>query len=409
MYLSNFNGQHALIETLLLAIKEQKMFRGRYGIPIQRLLVGSYAFTIAITWSYGNSFIAYILLTVVLAGYTYFSFLKKGMRALPRGKVAIVFVVLISIFACIISFARGRTRTLQSMLMVNVSLLIPLVIAELGIDYYSIEDQLKKATIVVTIALVVLFRIKTVFNSNSLGFIVFSGISVGAIWFKLEKRIIYKMISVIFLIVDYSYILSAGSRNAAIVTVIFFIFVLIPNEIWKRKWFSRGVYLTAMAFTIFAADFMDFVLKNDDIMRYLLEYTTSFSQKAWGLDTHLTVLSEAKFIFNNLDLLSKLFGQGIKIYHTHNLFYQCLFFYGYVGTAVIYWIYARVFEIGFRLYREYDNKLALVCCIILIGHFLIQISEVYMLGAETVFLIALLPAGIILQQARPDREVQLYM
>lgn len=384
------------------------MPREHYGIPIQKLLVGSYIFTIAITWSYGNSFIAYILLTVTLAGYTYFSFLQKRMHALSRDEFAVVLVVLVSIFACMLSFASGRTRALRSMLMVNVSLFIPFVISDLEIDYYLIEEQLKKAIIVVTIAVVVLFQFKSIFNSNSLGFLVFSGISVGAIWFKLENRVIYKMISVFFLAVGYSYILSAGSRNAAIVIVIFFIFLLIPNEIWKKKWFSRGVYIVAMAFTVIAADFMDAVLNNNDIMRYLLEYTKSFSRKAWGLDSHLVLLREVKIVFNNLDLLTKLFGQGIIIHHTHNLFYQCLFFYGYVGTAVIYWIYARIFETGFRLYREYGNKLALVCCIILIGHFLIQISEVYMLGAETVFLIALLPAGVILQQARTAREIGLY-
>ncbi len=205
------------------------MPREHYGIPIQRLLIGSYIFTIAITWSYGNSFIAYILLTVSLAGYTYFGFLRKRMRVLSRDEVAVVFVVLVSIFACMISFANGRARALQSMLMVNVSLLVPLVIAEMKIDNNLIEEQLKKATIVVTIAVAALFQFKSVFNSNSLGFIVFSGISVGAIWFKLENRMIYKMISVLFLAIGYSYILSAGSRNAAIVVVIFFILLLITN------------------------------------------------------------------------------------------------------------------------------------------------------------------------------------
>lgn len=62
--------------------------------------------------------------------------------------------------------------------------------------------------------------------------------------------------------------------------------------------------------------------------------------------------------------------------------------------------YIIIFEIGHKLIVEYNDTVIIGCCIILIGHFLMQIGEVYMWGSESAMVISLLPAGLILQQRR---------
>lgn len=227
---------------------------------------------------------------------------------------------------------------------------------------------------------------------------IFSGISVAMLWFKFSTRIYSKIASVTYLGYATTLLLLTGCRNAGMVIIACFALLLLPNTFYKNRLIFRSLYIIPMLLTIVAAEFMKYVLTDAQLMNDVLSFTTSFSQKAWGMDTHYILLEKVAQRFQSFDLITQLFGKGIKTYHTHNLFYQCLLFYGYIGTCLIYIIYIYIFEVAFKLIRQFNDTIALSCFIILVGHFLLQVGEVYMLGAETANLMALLPAGVILQR-----------
>jgi hypothetical protein len=221
---------------------------------------------------------------------------------------------------------------------------------------------------------------------------------MGMIWFKSAATKKSTICSVGYLALGTSLLLTTGCRNAGMVIVACFVLLLLPKKLYENALFFRLLYLTILLTTVFASEFMLSVLNDEQLMVQIQDFTTSFSQKDWGMGTHYEVLQFVSHKFANRDLFSQLFGTGVKTYHCHNLYYQCLLFYGYVGTFIIYVFYMYVFEKAYILIKYHNDIIVLSCFIVLIGHFLLQIGEVYMLGAETTNLMALLPTGIILQR-----------
>ena len=66
-----------------------------------------------------------------------------------------------------------------------------------------------------------------------------------------------------------------------------------------------------MLATVFASDVMTYVFDNDELMKQLVEYTSSYSEKAWGMDTHLDLLIEVRGNFAELGFFTRLLGEGI--------------------------------------------------------------------------------------------------
>lgn len=367
------------------------------GISLQNLVILTYLLSVICSWSYGNSYILYVLLSVGFAIFAYGKFLVKVVQGCSRIEFMLIILLFITFLTSLLNSG------LKSMIMVNISLLIPFAFSYLNIDYSNLKRQIVFAALADFLIVVLLFVDKQGWNSNSLAFMVFSGISIGFIWFKMESRIKLKVCAAVYLIVASGVLLSAGSRNAGIVIAMCMILLIIPNRFMKNKWFFRFIYISVMLATIFASDVMTYVFNNEEIMTKLVEYTSGYSDKAWAMDTHLTILLEVKQKFSELGVFTQLIGEGVKSHHTHNLFYQCLYFYGYLGTILLYGIYVVIFEIGYKLFKKYNNTLALGCSIILVGHFMMQIGEVYMWGSETAIIISLLPAGLILQQNRQEK------
>ncbi len=364
------------------------------NISIQNLIILIYLLSVICNWSYGNSYMIYVLISVVFAIFSY----KKFFMAVIINCSRLEFLVILLL--CITFITSLLNGDIKSMIMVNISLLMPFAISNLHINFNNLSKQVAIASMVNLLLTIFISIDKSVYNSNSLAILIYCGISIGFIWFKVTNNLVSKISAVIYLFVSFVYLLATGSRNAGIMIIFCFILLLLPEYVMKRKWFFRSIYTVVMLATIGAADIMTYVFNNNDIMQRILKYTASFSGKAWGMDSHLTILLLVKDKFGDLSFLAQMLGLGIKTQHTHNLFYQCLFIYGILGTILIYGIYCCIFEIGYMLYKEKDNKLALACCIILLGHFMLQVGEVYMLGSEAALAIALLPAGIILQQKR---------
>lgn len=284
--------------------------------------------------------------------------------------------------------------------MVNLSLIMPFVISSLNINYSKFTKQVTIASIVNLLLINFLIADPSVWNSNSLAFMIFCGLSVGMIWFMTTGRLKYKVLSSAYLFFGTSALFMTGCRNAGIVITACYILLLIPERIYRGAIIFRSIYISVMLATVFASDFMLTILNDQNLMSQITEFTSSFSEKDWGMETHYFVIQAIKKYLSGLDLIRLLFGTGVKTYHCHNLFYQCVLFYGYIGTALIYTIYAYICECAFKLIKKYNDKISLSCFIILIGHFMMQIGEVYMLGSEAIVLMALFPAGIILQRYR---------
>lgn len=370
------------------------MFKGWIRhTPFGVIAVICYIFTVLIGWSYGNSFPLYVSVTILLAIWVYYRFFVK--RSIPFNPNIILIIKAILCVTLLTSIINGD---MQSCVMVNVSLVFPLAFCTFDIDYRHFERQLIVVSLINLVIVNFLLATPEIWNPNSLAFMIFSGISVGMLWFKYTVKTVSKIGCIIYLGYATSMLLHTGCRNAGIVIIICFVLLLLPVRLYKSALIFRMLYISSMLLTVIAADFMELVLTDDQLMDELLSYTDSFSQKAWSMDTHYLLLESVTKIFHSYDILTQLFGMGVKTYHTHNLFYQSLFFYGYVGTLLIYIFYVYVFERAYRLIKDNDDIIALGCAIVLLGHFLLQIGEVYMLGAETCNLMALLPIVVILQR-----------
>lgn len=363
-----------------------------HSLPFGALVIICFLSTIITSWSYGNNYVTYVIISLVMAIFAYARFFSsKSQISLPFKRI-ITLVLFTTLF---LGFLNGD---LKSSVMVNISLLMPIALSTIDISYNKLQKQIVLASVVNLVIIIFIGVDFTVWNSNSLAFTIYCGITIGMIWFKLSSGIKSKLCSTAYLLFAMSLLLAAGSRNAGIVIIISYIMLLIPSRIYANVILYRVIYLTALLLTVFSVDFQMYILQDEQIMDYLLSYTTSFSGKAWGMDTHYLLLQIVSDKFSDLDLFTQLFGTGVKAGHCHNLFYQCLYFYGYIGTILIYIFYIYVFERAYRLIKYGDDVLALCCYIILIGHFLLQISEVYMLGVESANMMSLLPSAVILQR-----------
>lgn len=371
-----------------------KLLKIENKISLQNLIIVSYILSILCCWAYGNSYILYATLSIGFIIFTYGKFTLKVIDKCSKMEFLVIVIIYITFMTSLLN------NGIKSMLLVNVSLIMPFAISYLNINYKNVQRQIIFASLVNIIFVILILINSSEWNSNSLAFMIFNGVSIGFIWFKVARNITSKIWASIYLFTASVFLLSAESRNAGIVMAICIMLLMIPKRILKKKWLYRTIYLSAVLATVFASDVMTYIFENETLMQQLVKYTSAFSDKVWGMDTHLTLLLRVKNNFSESGILAQLLGEGIKKDHTHNLFYQSLYFYGYLGTIIIYGIYIIFFEIAYKLIKKYNNNMIAGCYIILIGHFLMQIGEVYMLGSESAIIISLLPAGLILNQKR---------
>lgn len=369
----------------------------RKQMTMERLLIGGFLLTVLVAWSYGASYWIYAGTLLALMAVVYFLYMLKFSAMDMVSKLPITVIL------CISAFLSIWNRDPKSMLMVNTSLLLPFVISTLSVDM----ENAKKAAAITTIVaccliwLQVNYQVLGEINSNTLAFVAYIGISVGFLWFKLDAR---KIPSLFFLIVGLIVIQQTDCRNVAIVMPICFVLLLLPKKLLTNGVFYRVLYGLVLLYVIFAADIMEWGFSNQVIGRYLREYTAEVSEKAWDMETRMGFLQQVKALLSKRDILSKMFGEGVLMRHGHNLFYQCLMFYGYVGTTVIFAWFIRVFEMARTVLREKEDPITAGCVVTLLGHFMIQGADVYLLGGESCWVLPLIIIGIIMNRYRVYRS-----
>lgn len=363
-------------------------------LPIKWLLIVALILTVLSNWSYGNSYPIYVMITLLLAVLVYGEAFVHVTKKINLGEVLALMTVLVSLCAV---FLGGLTvNAVKSCIMINISVLLPLAISSMEIDFEAGEKQICRAEWVGAAVVLLLPYMPGRWNSNSLGILIFQCATIGFLGFYLSTQKKYKLLALVYLAFCYAEVLSTGSRNSAMIMLLCLCLLLLPKKLLEVGWFYRLIYISAMLATVFAPNIMEFVFSNPQLMEKIEQFTSSFSDKAWGMDSHLNIILYVKNIFEDQDLLTRLLGQGVKSYHTHNLFYQSMFPYGIVGTACLYLFYAWIFELAYKLYKRNHDRLALACSVILVGHFLLQCAEVYMFGIESPFVLAFVPAGLIL-------------
>lgn len=363
-------------------------------ISLSGLLEMGFLLSFLMVYVYARSITpVYIVLSLIIICFSYTRFIRNYYQIDAMSRVLVLILLAISI---VNSILHGDVK---SCVMLNTSLVLPYAVSTMRIKYVHI----KRGIIVTSIAALICISLQVhtnVFgyiNSNTLSFLAYMGISVAFLWFKSARN---KLYPIVYLGIGYYYILNTGSRNVAIVILICFVLLLLPESLYEKQWFYRTVYISAILYTVLALDIMEAGFANSEIARVLDEYVASFSEKAWGMESRVDFLTMRQEQVENMSFLEKIFGTGIVVRHGHNLFYQSMFTYGYLGTAIVYFLYVLIFEMAYRLIKAENDGIVIGCVIIMIGHFWIQGADVYMIGNECCSIMPFVIMGIIMHQHR---------
>ncbi len=379
-------------------MKDGKL-RIRKTLTLSKVLGIAFLLSSVITYAYARSITSvYIALSLIIIIFAYFNYIKNYYKIDERCRLLVLLLLFVSLVNGLIN------SNIKSSIMLNASLLLPFAISTLSIQYKRIKNGF-----VVTCVLVLLFVVLQVntnmfgeINSNTFSFLAYMGISIAFIWFKLAKSKIYP---IVYLLVSYLFILQTGSRNIAIVILLCFLLLIVPENMFRNKLFYRTIYITAILYTVFAVHIMQAGFSIDTISNFLNEYTANFSEKVWTMESRVDFLLSIQEKLGNMSFIKKIIGEGICDHHGHNLFYQSVFVYGYLGTIIIYYVYFLIFEMAYKLIKAENNGVVLGCVIIMIGHFFIQGADVYMIGMESCIVMPAVIMGIIMQQYRVRQAV----
>lgn len=367
----------------------------KYG-TIQSLFIYGFLITVISNWAYGNSYLLYSIASLSIAAYAYlFFFLNIKKKESFKMRMLMLFLIFVNF---LVALWHGD---LKSSFLTNISLIMPFTLSFKYYSYTDIEKQIIRASLFcLGIVLLIVLFLGENWNSSSLGIMITIGTSVGYLWLILAKTIKSKIFASLYLFVSALFVFNTQTRNSALILMLIYVLLIIPKKFYQNTYFFRIIYIVAIVSTIIAPTIMEFVFNNPSLLNFITDFTTSISDKTYGMSSHLDVILYVQSCFNHFDIFTKIFGEAVKEYHSHNLYYQCLVFYGYFGTIIIYSFYIYLFEIGYKLFKKYNDKVALGCCIILISHFFMQCAEVYMHGLETTFVAVAIPAALIMNLNR---------
>ena len=366
------------------------------NVKIGTLLIGGTVLSVAIIWSYANSITAlYAALSIAIMIFAFGGFLINLNFIDRRYRNICLFLLFESLFTGV--FLRWNAK---SMLLVNTSLLLPAVVSVLEIDFY----KAKRISMLASIASLALMYLQTTsyilgaINSNTISFLTYTCVSTGFIWFEMSER---KLLPTIYALLSVTVFWATGSRNAAIVFVMALILLAIPRWLLTNKLVYRLIYGLSLLYTVLASKIMTWGFSNPLLSQYLYSYVNGFSNKGWAMESRAEFLWKIGEKIENLSFLTKLFGEGVCAHLGHNLWYQCIFMWGYIGAILVYILLIRVFEMAYAEIAS-GNSLIAGCFVILVGHILINGADVYLFGAETCQVLAMVIIGLIMQQYRAN-------
>lgn len=362
-------------------------------IDIRVLTILSFFLMAFITYTYGRS-ITYVygateLLVTFICLIAFIRYNAK-MDSLMKWICAYLFTV--ALIGGIINL------NIKSTILICTPLFIPLLVSVLNIDYKKNNTDFCFVTIiaVITSYFEINYSVFGEFNSNTLGFASFMGISFGFIWIRCAKK---KLIPVLIVILGLVIAAYSGSRNVALVGLICIGLIIVPHKFLNNRIVYYTICLLPLIYTIFAADIIDWMFSNTRRSEFITSFTETYSQKAWGMAERADFLRLVRSQIANRDLLTKLFGSGIVTMHGHNLYNQCVLEFGYIGTSLIYIIFIHTFRIAYVMIKHGDN-IVYGCVIALVANLLLQGADVYILGAEAYAIVPQVFLGIILQRHR---------
>lgn len=363
-------------------------------ISINSIGVAAVVISLLITLFYTRSItILYGGLELLLAALCYLLILKNWRNADP-------YLLLLFLFITGFSFINGVMRMeIKSVVLLSISLILPLAISVLPLNITE-EQKCFKWAFLLGLSLCITqqyFQAFDKINSNTLGFLFYMFTSLGFIWYLCSKK---RLVPIILILIGAAVALNTGSRNVAIVIALSVILLFLPKKLYTNAAFFRCLYLLILLYTLFAATIMEWGFNNEFISGILYDYTEQYSDKAWEMTKRITFLHEIRTKLSNLDVMSKLFGEGIMLHHGHNMFYQSLYVYGYIGTAMIYAFFIRIFEMARKLICFNNDKIALGCSIALLGCFLLNGADVFLIGVEACAIIPQVLMGIIIFRYR---------
>lgn len=350
--------------------------------------------SILITYTYARSItLLYGGIEIALALLCYF-FIFKDLKA-PDYWIT-VGVASLMVVALINGIIYGD---LKSVLLLSISIVLPLAISVMPIKLNDSAEQFQWGFLV-GLSVILLQSTSLFFgeiNSNTFGFYCYMAVSIGFVWYKQAKN---RVIPLLLIAVGAYLSAMTGSRNVAIVILLMLIILLLPDGFWKKKTVFRTIYILALLYTIFAADIMEWIFEHEKLSAFITRYTSSVSDKAWGMEGRLYFFEAIEFKISQMSWYNKLFGEGILHYHGHNMFYQSVFIYGYLGTALIYAMYVRIFEMAYKLIKKNNDKLVIGIFVALIGIFLLNGADLFLIGSETCAIIPQVLMGIIMLRYR---------
>ena len=370
------------------------------------LMVLATALSIFITFTYARSMtLLYGVIEIALVVLSY-ALVLRNIKA--PDQIIISIVAILTFISLINGVIYGDVK---SVFLLSISIVLPLAISVLPIGFDDNSADFKWGFLV-GLAIILLNSITNFLghiNSNTLGFYCYMAISFGFVWYKQSKKKIFPLILILL-----GAVLSAntGSRNVAIIVVLMLIFLLLPDKFWENKATFRIIYIAILFYTIFALDILEWIFSHEKLASFLNDYTSNISDKNWGMEGRIHFFKEMEYKISQMNWYNKLLGEGILKRHGHNMFYQSVFIYGYLGTVLIYAMYIRVFEMAYSLIKKHHDKIALGAFVALIGVFLLNGADLFLLGSETCAVIPQVLIGVIMlryRNAAKEEKLELEM
>ncbi|WP_158095532.1 hypothetical protein [Massilimicrobiota sp. An142] len=345
------------------------------------------------SYSYGVSYNLFMLFTLGITLYMYLILLFNFKRVNITYFFPIIFVVFISIINGIF---RGNTI---DPIIISHSLILPFVLS--SIEYEGIDNyKMYIPCCLITIGIVIIqlyFSVYDNFNSNTLGFILYMGGSFSFLWFKSSRNKVWPMLYlVVFLILMFK----TDCRNAMVVTIATLLLLVLSDKVFYKINNFRIIYISALIFTIITPILISFIFNNPILSKFINEFIGYFSNKSYGMDLRIGYYSMILTKLESFNILEKMFGMGINTGSGHNLWFQGLFVYGYIGTIIIYIYYIKIFETASRLYIKTKDPIVLGCFIALVGNILLQCVDEYLICNPTCVVIPFLMMGMINSKAQ---------
>lgn len=246
-------------------------------------------------------------------------------------------------------------------------------------------------------------------NTNSLGYLAFFGISCGVLLFYSFKHFMVRTLIIILLIYAGFMVQKTDSRNVTMAYVLLIILTVF-NKVFDKKWIYRGIYIFSISYCYLFPKFsILFVNSNDSkavqLYQKIVLITQEYFNKESGIFSGRINIWTRGFEMIHDTTWNFLFGHGamLNTLPAHNNYIPIVYSFGIVGAIAIAIILIMIFEKAYRL-KVQGDKIAYGCATILIGTFVQLGAEGFLFAINTLTLMPFVFMGIILGREYQKRR-----